>query len=159
MKISTYIPSFIILLTLSLTTSAHAQGGQQCGINADADVVIMVDRTLSATISQMSLQKAAAKTLLGYFSGAELDNPRVGIGTFNDMWPFPLPAARIEPNGSLTDVYGHDSPGATGLYRTINNILPFGFGKTNLAAAIMVAQAELAANAQSANRYIVIISD
>jgi hypothetical protein len=115
----------------------------------------MIDRTGSINSTEMAHEKNAAKTLLNFFDGA-ITPPRVSIGTFNVQSG---PDARIL--ASLTDIYGQDNPGNTGLFQTINEVVPSsGSGNTDISAAITVAQAELAANAQSLDkRFIIIISD
>ena len=136
---------------LSLEQLAVAQ---QCGNSADADILIMIDKTGSVSPSDLTLEKNAAKSLLGFFDTA-IVKPRVGIGSFN-VGDFNN--ARIEPGGALTDVYGHDNPNDTGLYEVINNIAGTG-GFTDVGTALNVAQAELALHALTMSRYIIIISD
>ena len=150
----------VMLASLGCLFSSSAFAGGTpppvaCGDSADADIVIMIDRTGSISSSEMAQEKNAAKTLLQFFDGA-LVQPRVSIGTFNVQSG---PDARIL--ASLTDLYGQDNPGNTGLFQTINEVVPSsGSGNTDISAAITVAQAELAANAQSVdNRFIIIISD
>jgi len=151
-----FLSVFLSLVAIFLSSNvACAYVPPLCGTSANADVVIMIDRTGSLSASEMTQQKNAAKTLLNFFSFATI-KPKVAIGTFNVQL---VPDARIELYGNLTTTYGHDNPGDTGLYEVINNIPSTGSGSTDLSAGISVAQAELSAHAQSSNRYIVLISD
>jgi len=146
------ILSFAALLLSASIVSAQ----QQCGESADADIVIMLDKTGSISSTELTNEKNGAKTLLNFFSGATLEKPRVAIGTFNVVSG---PDGRIEPNGTLTDVYGHDNPDDTGLYEVINNIC-CASGRTNIGDALIAAQAEITARAQAnAQHYIIIVSD
>jgi len=160
MIMSRLLCRYLVVLCLSLlliNQKVLANGiGQQCGVNADADVVIMIDATGSVSTSEMTQQKNAAKALLNFFAVSSV-KPRVAVGTFNVQAG---PDARIMSLGHLTDVYGHDDPNDTGLFDVLNDDVPTnGNGRTDLSAAITIAQAELVANAQSSNRYILVISD
>lgn len=151
------ISKLIVTFCACILPFFAVQAQELCGDSADADLVIMVDRTGSINSSELGTEKQAVRTLLDFFAGAVVTRPRVGVGTFN------VPGdgsgdARIQPNGELSDVYGQSTPPATGLYQVVNNIT-LGWGSTNLGDAIYVAQAEIVARAQSANRYIVLISD
>jgi hypothetical protein len=123
------------------------------------DVVIMIDLTGSTSLSDLEIEKNAAKTLLQSFLPLS-PRPRVAIGTFNLMHTEATDAsesARILPGGELTDVYG-SSNSNTGLFKVINN-LNYTNGFTDIAAAISVAQAHLNTLPPSGPRFIVLISD
>ncbi len=143
----------VALLQFCYGVSLFAQ--ELCGESADADVVIMIDKTGSISYTELGVEKNAAKALLDFFTAAVV-RPRVAIGTFNVVSGAD---ARIEPNGGLTVSYGVSSPGSgTGLYKVINDITS-PTGRTNVADAINVAQNTLATGAATLNRYIILISD
>ncbi|MBX7138248.1 MAG: VWA domain-containing protein [Oligoflexia bacterium] len=149
---SNFLISLLSVLCLCTPVPTHATN--QCGQIADADVVIMLDKTGSINYTELALEKAAAKTLLDFFSGAVV-KPRVAIGSFNVALG---DDGRIEPNGSLTTSYGADGAPGSGLYAVINAITA-STGRTNIADALVFAQSELAVHATSNKRYIILISD
>ncbi len=144
-----------ILTVIFLGFATRSVLAESCGQRADADVVIMIDRTGSITSTNLARERAAAKALLGYFSSAIL-KPRVAIGSFNVVNG--SPSARIENNQHLTDDYGTDGQNATRLYAAINGIT-FSNGRTDLAAPISAAQTELSAHALGDSRHIILITD
>ncbi len=150
---SSLISLFLVVATL--TSSATAQ--EYCGDSADADVVLMIDRTGSITSTELARERDAAKAVLNFFAGAYI-KPRVAIGSFSvDSAHFPT-NARIDPDGRLTDNYGTDGTPGTRLFRAINS-MTFSNGRTDIAAAINESKSELDQRAQSSARYMILITD
>ncbi|MBX7138247.1 MAG: VWA domain-containing protein [Oligoflexia bacterium] len=151
----------ILMLSLAATWlmqllawNSQAVAHQGCGLAADADIVIMLDKTGSINYTELARERAAAKALLGFFGTAAV-KPRVAVGSFNVVNG---PDARIEIGGALTSNYGADGNPGSGLYAAINSI-GFSTGHTNLADAIVTAQGEIAAHAKGSKHYIILISD
>ncbi|MCB0331097.1 MAG: VWA domain-containing protein, partial [Bdellovibrionales bacterium] len=148
--------------------SAYAQVPvQECGVDVDADIVVMLDVTGSQSAADIQIEKDAMVALLDFFSAATI-KPRIAIGSFNCppttvANPCTTGAARILPGGSLTNSYG-DKVAKTGLYGVIDALvgeLPNGDGRgrTNLEAAINVAQAELATSGLPEDDYLILVTD
>jgi hypothetical protein len=152
----------LMLSLLLLALNARAlppdlkSGSELCG--KYSDIVFMIDLTSSIAGDELSVQKNAVKHLLSTFAAAEI-KPRVAIGTFNIR---PTSRARIVKTGdftaNLTDNYGQDGSPGTRLYAALNSITATS-GRTDISSAIDVAQAELAANAYSAHRFIIFVTD
>lgn len=128
-------------------------------VNADADIVIMIDRSPSVDTIALAAEKDAVRSLLDTFNTASL-KPRVAIGTFNGP-DASDPSAPDDPDrarimAALTDDYG-DSSIPDGLYGVVDSITS-GDGLTDLAAAIRVAQGALPEPGTRAS-YIIVISD
>jgi len=144
------------LILVNFQSAAHAQ--VSCGYGADADIVIMIDRTGSIMPADLDLEKNAAILLLNDFANVN-PKPRIAIGSFNGTTDggtgYPG-AARI--HAALTSNYGTQSP-ATGLYAAIGNIIDSS-GRTNLGAALSTASSQFSLPVDpSRPRYIVLISD
>lgn len=150
-----------IFSLISSPDSAVAQP-IQCGTSAEADIVIMIDRTGSINSTDMNNQQIGAKTLLNFFNGATV-KPQVAIGSFNVQT-----GADARIHAGLTQTYGvndTETPTpdtSTGLYKAINDLDnatgEMGNGTTDLSAALIVAKNELD-NGTVPNRFIIIISD
>jgi hypothetical protein len=140
------------------TVSAAATVEPKC-VNADADIVIMIDRTPSVDLVALTAEKDAVRFLLDTFNTASL-KPRVAIGSFNGP-AVTDPDAPDDPDrarilAGLTNDYG-DSGVPTGLYAAVDSITPGG-GLTDLAAAIRVARGALP-EPETRSSYIIVISD
>jgi len=147
--------SAAIALSVLIGGIASAQTPpNNCGASADADIVVMMDRTAGVSNGDMTQQKAAVKQILNFFSVGST-KPRISIGTYNVTG-----GADARILAHLTDVYGNDLPGHSGLYKTINDAPNNGTGHTDLSAAIAVAQEEIETNGTSAtNRFIILVSN
>lgn len=136
------IVSLLFLLMAFVISNADAI--DQCGVNADADVVILLDRTYSiSSIDELAYQRAAAKTLLNYFQSATM-KPRVAIGQF----------AGLEGKIKISFTTDYNA-----VRSVLDTIIDTG-GNTNLSVGINTAQTELATKATSQrSRYMIVFSD
>lgn len=129
-----------------------------CGecVQAEADVVIVIDVTAGVSQEQLTQQKDAVKALLNRFASAS-PRPSIAIGTFNEQAS--ADNARVLPGGGLTQDYGVDGNPGTGLYAAINSITYPTSGETDLASAITLARSVLELIENANRKYIVLISD
>ena len=116
-------------------------------------VVIMLDITGSTSLSDLAIERNAAKSIVEQFMATPL-RPFVAIGSFNVAEEN---SARIVPGGELTNDYGTSVP-PTGLFAAIDGIQTAG-GMTDLSAAINLGRAQLDFAPPGASKYLVLISD
>lgn len=142
---------FVLVCSLpagGFVRSLHAQA-PTCGQEA-ADIFIMLDRTGSVSASERALEAQAANSLINLL-GTLNNGQRVALGRFSGS-----SSTNAELVTTLTTV---TPANIATLQGNVNTALNSSGSGTNIASAINVAQAELAANAITANRIIILISD
>lgn len=147
-----YLMGFFVLVC-SLPANGFVRSLQAqaptCGQEA-ADIFIMLDRTGSVSASERTLEAQAANSLINLL-GTLNNGQRVAIGRFSGTnstnAELVTPLTTVTPANIAT------------LQGNVSTALNSQGGNTNIASAINVAQTELAANAVTSNKVIILISD
>lgn len=143
------------------STPALAGESIVCQSSIDGDIVLMLDRTPSMTAADRANERAAAKSLVGFFDDAT-PAPYVGIGAFGDNVVGSPEAFIVHglTNSATPPPYGdNDGQNDGDIFAAIDTATGSNSqGGTNLSDAVNVGQNELTSRASAAD-YLILVSD